>query len=174
MNVRFYLQCLTVIFFCFSYTHKGKKNDSNNNNVVIYDRINAYNDTIINIDSMYVLVLNQCNENGVIRYSNPIIQSGERKRKLGIFMNTSNVDELDFYVSENQKYLVMCYIADNGFVYRSESDSIYHEIYRCSMIELISGKVIRNELSPKECSGQWDINNKWSDGKNVLIDPLND
>lgn len=174
MNTHFNLRYLAILsFLCCSSCVGIKDNKTDgNNNKVINDSVNTCNDTIININSTYSLILSQCNENDRVRYSNPAIQSNKIKRDIDLFLNTSKI-ELDFHISENQKFLVMCYIAENGSVYKTESDSIYHEIFRCSMIELNTGKVIIDELSPEESTGVWNSQNKWietSTGK-VLITP---
>lgn len=159
-----YYSILFFVFLISCVQNKGNKIDSN-------DSVNACNDTIININSFYALILSKCNEDSGLRYSNPVIQSNQAKRNIDLFLNTSKI-EFDFHISENQKFLVMCYIADNGFVYKSESDSIYHEIYRCSMIELNTGKVIKAELSPEESTGVWNDENKWVEtttGKVLII-----
>lgn len=132
-------------------------------------------DTLIKINEKFSLKMNCVVENGSNYFNNPQLHSNlsGRSLNLNMFIKTTKIEEFDFKISKNEQFMVMYYISDNGYVYNSEKDSIYHEIYTCSMFELEDGNIIKLDLSPIEMNGNWDNNNKWVDEDGMLlIDPL--
>ncbi|MDT9252192.1 hypothetical protein, partial [Limnospira sp. PMC 1280.21] len=69
---------------------------------------------------------------------------------------------------------VMHYVANDGFVFMNENDSIYHEVFKSSMVNLKTGNVLVEELTPLESLGHWNNINKWvDDSGRTLISPEN-
>jgi len=160
-KIYFYIICFlhTTLVSC------STKTDVNNEHFPTILKILP--DTIVNINDDYSLMLSKNFEFGRVWYSNPRLKNNETENPIDIFFNTF-ILELDFIVSPNNKYMVMCYIADNGFVYETEIDSFYHEVYHCDLLDLQSGIIIEyvNEF------GEWNSDNKWvnSEGE-ILINP---
>ncbi len=125
-------------------------------------------DTSIFISNEYKLVLQKNKEQEVIYYSKPFIRYQNKDIKLQLDIHTSKV-ECNFFVSPNEKRIVMHYIANNGYVYVSETDSFYHEVFKSSMISLKTGKVLVEELSSEDMSGYWDKNNHWVDSNGEIL-----
>lgn len=133
---------------------------------------NELRDTIVYVTKDYSLVLNQIKEKRGVVYSNPLIRYKNKDLKLHLDINITKIEQFDFSVSPNKKFMVMHYIANDGYVYMNETDSVYHEVFKSSIISMETGKVLVEELTPLESLGSWDNNNKWvDDSGKILLDP---
>lgn len=106
-------------------------------------------------------------------FSNPrLLKNKTKVIPLNITLNSRNLRDMTLLISPNNKYFFACYTVEDGYVYVTLKDSIFHEVYDCTMISTRTGNVILSGLSNEEMSGKWNSNNKWVDshGK-VLIDP---
>jgi hypothetical protein len=184
-NLYLFFNSIVVVVVVVFLSHLKNETVSNNlknhtvqgefTNSIYRDLKFVCRDTLIKINEKFSLKMNCVVENGSNYFNNPQLHSNFSGRSLNLNMiiKTTKIEEFDFKISKNQKFMVMYYISDNGYVYKSEKDSIYHEIYTCSMFELEDGNIIKLDLSPIEMNGNWDNHNKWVDEDGMLlIDPL--
>lgn len=68
--------------------------------------------------------------------------------------------------------MVIHYVANSDYIYRNETDSVDHVVFKSSMISIETGKVLVEDLTPLASLSSWDNNNKWAqDSGKILLDP---
>ena len=155
----FLLLFLIMNSACSFFKNTKEKNQAISTESVQYN----LKDTCLKINKINCLLLNRNIERGVIIYSNPRLQTNNKIKELNISMLFTKIDEIKFLLSPNEEFVVMNYLTD-GYVFKSDMDSVYHENHFYVLFSLKTGQVLK-DLNDQESEFTWN-------NKNQLVDKV--
>lgn len=124
-------------------------------------------DTLIPLNKNLSLYFGSYNDEMKLWYNLYIIKNKKKTKLIQGNEYPGFGSELSYSLSPNSQYLVLDGIIKD-YVFESEGDSVLHENYKCSIIDLSQVKVVK-ELQ-EDCSGSWDENSKWISGGEVIFE----
>lgn len=124
-------------------------------------------DTLIDLKQNLSLYFGSYHEETKLWY-NPYIVKNQKKIKLSIGTDYSGYgSELNYSLSPNSRYLVLDGIIKE-YVYENEKDSVLHENYTCSIIDIEKVKSVKQ--MQEDCGGKWNDKNQWVVGEKVIFE----
>ena len=155
---------LLLVFFIMNSACSFLKNtEEKSQTISIESEHFNLKDTCLKINNINCLLLNRNIERGVIIYSNPRLQTNYKIEELNISMLFTKIDEIKFLLSPNAEFVVMNYLTD-GYVFKSDMDSVYHEKYFSVLFSLKTAQVLK-DLNDQESEFKWN-------NKNQLVDKI--
>ena len=160
------MRSITVIFIFFAICIACQNHAMSHHQTIEKNNFQE-KDTLIPLNKNISLYFGSYNEEMKLWYNLYIVKNQKKIKLIKGNDYPGFGSELFYALSPNSKFLVLDGVIKD-YVFESEKDSVLHENFKCSIIDLEKVKTVR-ELQ-QDCDGNWNDANQWISGGKVIFE----